>query len=155
MRMQLMAALTAVGALAATDASAQAINLSGPYRCVVDCAGPAPAVVTQNGWDINLVNELGIPSRAWVVLAWSHLGAELERGRDLFAGWYDYPIRPWQRMAPNRADFPGPLLIEVCTPRLTAMGARRRYLRSMTARERVGHERNAVSGDVDRCSGRS
>jgi hypothetical protein len=66
MRMQLMAALTAVGALAATDASAQAINLSGPYRCVVDCAGPAPAVVTQNGWDINLVNELGIPSRAWV-----------------------------------------------------------------------------------------
>jgi hypothetical protein len=52
--------------LAATDASAQAINLSRPYRSVVDCAGPAPAVVTQNGWDFNLVNEGGIPSRAWV-----------------------------------------------------------------------------------------
>jgi len=66
MRIELIAALTAACALGVTHASAQALNLSGPYRCVVDCAGTAPAVVTQNGWDINLVNEVGIPSRAWV-----------------------------------------------------------------------------------------
>jgi hypothetical protein len=66
MRIQMMTALVALGALAAGNASAQEINLSGPYQCVVDCAGPAPAVVTQNGWDLNLVNEVGIPSRAWV-----------------------------------------------------------------------------------------
>jgi hypothetical protein len=66
MKIQMMTALVVLGALAATDASSQEINLSGPYQCVVDCAGPAPAVVTQNGWDLNLVNEIGIPSRAWV-----------------------------------------------------------------------------------------
>lgn len=66
MRMQLISALAALAATAATDVSAQEINLSGPYQCVVNCAGPGPAAVTQNGWDLNLVNEVGAPSRAWV-----------------------------------------------------------------------------------------
>ena len=55
-------------ALIATGASAQLLNLSGQYQCVQGCMPPnaAPAIVTQNGWDLNLVNEIGQPSRAWV-----------------------------------------------------------------------------------------
>lgn len=56
-------------ALVATEASAQAVNLTGKYRCVQGCrfglAGN-PAYVTQNGWDLNVVNEAGEPSRAWM-----------------------------------------------------------------------------------------
>jgi len=61
-----------LGALGAapivSGASAQVLNLSGQYRCVQGCMPPnaAPAIVTQNGWDLNLVNEIGQPSRAWV-----------------------------------------------------------------------------------------
>ena len=63
----------ALWALAATmivvsDASAQDVNLSGQYQCVQGCAGGAAglAVVTQNGWDLNVVNEVGMPTRAWI-----------------------------------------------------------------------------------------
>ena len=59
-------ALTALIALAATPASAQYVNLSGQYRCVQGCLSPGPAYVTQNGWELNLVNEVGAPSRAWI-----------------------------------------------------------------------------------------
>ena len=43
-------------------------GLSGQFRCIAGCAGglAGPAFVTQNGWDLNLVNEIGQPSRAWV-----------------------------------------------------------------------------------------
>ena len=66
MKMRLLVA-AAVIAFAATDASAQAY-LSGQYRCVQGCVAgsPGPAFVTQNGWDLNLVNEVGAPSRAWI-----------------------------------------------------------------------------------------
>lgn len=57
-------ALVALGALAATDANAQ-VNLSGQYRCIQSCKGQGPVFVTQQGWDLNLVNEAGQPSRAW------------------------------------------------------------------------------------------
>ena len=51
-----------------TPASGQVLNMSGQYLCVAGCAGGlmGPAVVTQNGWDLNLVNELGQPTRAWI-----------------------------------------------------------------------------------------
>jgi hypothetical protein len=55
--------------LAATGASAQDIvNLSGEYTCVQGCidSSPGPAYVTQNGWTMNLVNEAGQPTRAWI-----------------------------------------------------------------------------------------
>jgi hypothetical protein len=60
--------LAAMAASFATGACAQGVNLTGQYRCVQLCAGPEgqPAFVTQNGWDLNLVNEAGEPSRAWV-----------------------------------------------------------------------------------------
>jgi hypothetical protein len=46
----------------------QVLNISGQFQCVEGCAGdlPAAAFVTQNGWDLNLVNELGRPTRAWI-----------------------------------------------------------------------------------------
>jgi hypothetical protein len=49
-------------------APGQVPNLSGQFLCVEGCAGgqPSLAFVTQNGWDLNLVNELGQPARAWV-----------------------------------------------------------------------------------------
>jgi hypothetical protein len=44
------------------------LGLSGQYQCIAGCAGGSagPAFVTQNGWDLNVVNEIGQPSRAWI-----------------------------------------------------------------------------------------
>jgi hypothetical protein len=47
-----------------TSASAQ-MPLSGQYQCLQNCRGPSLAFVTQSGWDLNLVNEAGEPTRAW------------------------------------------------------------------------------------------
>lgn len=51
-----------------TGANAQVLDLSGDFRCVQGCVmgPPALAHVTQNGWQLNLVNEAGDPSRAWI-----------------------------------------------------------------------------------------
>ena len=71
-------------ALAATSVAAQEANLSGRYRCVQNCRGTGPAYVTQNGWDMNLVNEVGEPSRAWI--DWSgHIWAENWREGAVFS----------------------------------------------------------------------
>src|SRR5271163_1574355 len=54
--------------LFATVASAQSINLTGPYKCIEACRGaPAggPAFITQNGPNLNLLNEAGQPAQAW------------------------------------------------------------------------------------------
>ncbi len=56
-------------ALVATGASAQVVNLSGEFRCIQVCRMNNvgnPAYVTQNGWSLNLLNEAGESSRAWV-----------------------------------------------------------------------------------------
>jgi len=49
-------------------APGQVLNISGQFQCVEGCAAglPGAAFVTQNGRDLNLVNELGQPSRAWI-----------------------------------------------------------------------------------------
>ena len=49
-------------------APGQVLNISGQFQWVEGCAGglPGAAVVTQNGWGLNLVNELGQPTRAWI-----------------------------------------------------------------------------------------
>ena len=65
-RSMTIAAMFAVLAAANFPAEAQVMNLSGEFRCVQGCLGPGPAFVTQNGWDLNLVNEVGQPSRAWI-----------------------------------------------------------------------------------------
>jgi hypothetical protein len=63
----LSAIVIAATALAASQAFAQGVDLTGPYRCVQGCQAPGQiAFVTQNGWNLNLVNEVGEPSRAWI-----------------------------------------------------------------------------------------
>jgi hypothetical protein len=59
--------IAAAAVFVATAASAQTVNLTGPYRCIEGCrAAPgSPAFVTQNGPNLNLVNEAGQPSRGW------------------------------------------------------------------------------------------
>ena len=65
-------ALSALGAVAlaanASEASAEVLNLSGQYQCVKGCVvgPPGLAYVTQNYWDLNLVNEIGTPARGWI-----------------------------------------------------------------------------------------
>jgi hypothetical protein len=64
-----LAVIAVSAALVATDASAQGVNLTGPYQCVQNCLSGRPgqyAFVTQNGWELNLVNDAGQASRGWV-----------------------------------------------------------------------------------------
>ena len=59
----------ALAALAVTAASAQVqgVSLNGKYRCVAFCgAAGRSAIVTQNGWDFNVVTNSGQASRGWV-----------------------------------------------------------------------------------------
>jgi hypothetical protein len=71
MKRTLLAA-AAMAALASGGGSALAqpfVNLTGQFVCVTNCATTAPgalAIVTQNGWEVNLVNEVGMASRAWI-----------------------------------------------------------------------------------------
>jgi len=50
------------------SAQVQGVDLNGRYLCIARCTGvPGSfAFVTQYGWQLNLVNEAGTPSRAWV-----------------------------------------------------------------------------------------
>jgi hypothetical protein len=69
MKTRWILAAAAVVGVSATGLSAQAqdvVNLSGQFQCLQNCQGPGPAFVTQNGWDMNLTNEAGQPSRAWI-----------------------------------------------------------------------------------------
>ena len=66
LRSMIMAAMIAVLAAAIVPAEAQVMNLSGEFRCAPGCLGTGPAYVTQNGWDLNIVNEVGQRSRAWI-----------------------------------------------------------------------------------------
>ena len=69
MKVRFIAAVALIVAAGALNVAARAqpvINLSGQFQCVQGCRGPGPAYVTQNGWDLNLVDEIGQPSRAWI-----------------------------------------------------------------------------------------
>jgi hypothetical protein len=85
--MKIVSVLAVLAAIGATEASAQGVNLTGQYRCVQLCAGGLqgqPAYITQNGSRMNLLNEAGEPSRAWV--DWSgHIWAESYREGALFS----------------------------------------------------------------------
>jgi hypothetical protein len=52
----------------ATSVGAQPyVDLNGPYRCVAICETPGGlAHITQNGWNLNLLSEAGLASRAWI-----------------------------------------------------------------------------------------
>ena len=64
-----IAAAIAAG-VAVTPAAAQDINLSGRYQCIQACVSPVPgqfAYITQYGRrELNVVNEAGAGSRAWI-----------------------------------------------------------------------------------------
>lgn len=63
-RVIVAAALIVIACAAGMPAMAQpVINLSGQFQCVQGCLGSGLAYVTQNGWELNLVNEVGQPSR--------------------------------------------------------------------------------------------
>jgi hypothetical protein len=69
MSMKVMLSIVALmAALVASDASAQGVNLTGRWQCIALCLGPPGsfAFITQNGWELNVVNDAGQPSRAWV-----------------------------------------------------------------------------------------
>lgn len=79
MKATLIALFGAAAAIAASadGASAQVLNLTGQFQCVQGCTAPAvaPAYITQADWQLNLVNEAGIPSRGWIDFP-GHLWAE-------------------------------------------------------------------------------
>ena len=64
----ILSAVSMMATLVVTDASAQSVNLTGRWQCVASCVAPpgSYAFITQNGWEINVVSELGVPSRAWL-----------------------------------------------------------------------------------------
>jgi hypothetical protein len=67
--MKVLVGALAILTLAATEAPAQGVNLTGRYVCIQMCRSGAPgqpAFVTQYGWDLNLVMDTGEPARAWV-----------------------------------------------------------------------------------------
>ena len=49
-----------------SGASAQGVNVSGPWQCVALCFGPPGGIafITQYGRDLNVL--AGVPSRAWI-----------------------------------------------------------------------------------------
>ena len=64
----LFSAFVFLGMTVASVSAQPATSLTGTYRCVKDCASGfegRAAFVTQNGWDINIVTEAGVPLRAW------------------------------------------------------------------------------------------
>jgi hypothetical protein len=66
MKAYVIALVASLGAFGATSAHAQWADLTGRYQCIQNCSGPGPSYVTQNGWELSLVNETGTPSRAWI-----------------------------------------------------------------------------------------
>ena len=66
--MRLVLWVLAASLAVAEGSSAQEINLTGRYQFVQGCVAQEGdfAFVTQNGWDLNLVNEVGVSSRAWI-----------------------------------------------------------------------------------------
>ena len=65
---RLLSIVGAFAILAATQASAQTVNLTGAYKCVQTCRLGligSSAFITQNGADLNLLNEAGESARAW------------------------------------------------------------------------------------------
>jgi hypothetical protein len=63
-------AIAVVAGLVPFNASAQVqgVDLNGRYQCVVLCRGVPGnfAFITQYGWQLNVVNDAGLPSKAWV-----------------------------------------------------------------------------------------
>ena len=85
-----------VVALAATGASAQSVDLTGTYRCIQMCRGDLPAHVTQNGPELNVLTEAGVPFPRLARLVLSgepDLDRRLQPKRRLHTRWHAHSIR--------------------------------------------------------------
>ena len=56
MKIGVVAIAAALSTFAATSAQAQWADLNGQYRCVENCLGPGYAFITQQGWDMNMLD---------------------------------------------------------------------------------------------------
>ncbi len=64
--MRMLSLMTGLlAAFAATAAFAQSVDLTGRYNCTAMCRGEGQPYITQNGPELNVVTEAGLPSRAW------------------------------------------------------------------------------------------
>ena len=63
-----LTAMALLTSLLVSAASAQGVNLSGRWQCIALCLGPPGsfAFITQYGWNLNIVNDVGMASRAWI-----------------------------------------------------------------------------------------
>ena len=96
MRIRFYVLALASVALLATSASAQVAGvLNGRYRCVAHCFAPPGGFVfiTQNGWEANVLNELGQPSRAYINYRGRVWFEAVQQGAIYFAGRVNDPIR--------------------------------------------------------------
>src|SRR5262245_55716750 len=62
-------AVAIAAAMLASEASAQGVDLTGRYRCIELCAPELQgqfAFITQNGTELNLVNDAGERRGAWI-----------------------------------------------------------------------------------------
>jgi hypothetical protein len=77
--MRVLGAVLAFGVLSITAASAQEVAsgsyMSGTYQCIANCKGPGLAYITQTDRNLQIVNEAGEPTRAWIDYP-GHLWAE-------------------------------------------------------------------------------
>jgi hypothetical protein len=65
---RVLTAMAMLTTMMASAASAQDVNLSGRWQCMAQCLGPPGgfAFITQNGWNLNVVNDNGMASRGWI-----------------------------------------------------------------------------------------
>ena len=77
----LAVALAAAAALIAADAQAQDVNLTGPWRCVDNCASRGGFII-QTGRQLELADTRGKTTR----------------------GWFDYPGHLWLEDARMRGE---------------------------------------------------
>ena len=92
----ILSTVSMAAALVATEVSAQSVNLTGRWQCVAFCVAPPGryAFITQNGWEINVVNSSGVASRAWFNWPGRISGGKGKRRRGLFSQWVHAPVRP-------------------------------------------------------------
>jgi hypothetical protein len=64
----LLGAVAILAGFATTEASAQGVNLTGRWQCIAACIVPPGnfAYITQNGWQLNMLSDAGVASRAWI-----------------------------------------------------------------------------------------
>jgi hypothetical protein len=68
MKLPCILAILASSIVTSASAQVRGVDLNGQWQCVQFCRGPqgSLAFITQNGWELNILNDAGEPSRGWV-----------------------------------------------------------------------------------------